>query len=117
MFRERQTMVLSASAVNDTEIDLYWSAPMGLRAVKPLRYELQWTPGDGEAWREIELLDDGQWFNHRHSGLWAGKRYSYRIRAHFAGAGVSKWSDEVHVLTEGAGVIPMLRRLRRKLGI
>ena len=106
---------LGASTVSRSEIDLYWSPLVEVKFVKAERYELQVRKGCGRRWGEVELVDKGQWFNHRHSGLNAGRRYHFRIRAHFEKGSPGEWSDEVSAVTKDAGIVGVVKRLFHRI--
>ena len=106
---------LGASTVSRSEVDLFWSPPVDVRALKATRYELQCRVGRGK-WGELDLIDKGQWFSHRHSRLSAGRRYHFRIRGHFQYGPAGEWSEEVSALTEDVGIVGVLRRLIHRIG-
>ena len=60
MNKKDLVIALGASTVTRSEIDLYWSPPVDLKAVKAERYELQWKLWSRN-WRDIDLLDEGQY--------------------------------------------------------
>ena len=91
---------LEAEAESATEVELDWDAPASDGGSAVTGYRIEYSE-DGDDWDDLEEDTESAATTYRHTGLAAGTKYYYRVRAINA-VGESAPSNRTHATTEAA---------------